>query len=140
MKDGIVEPSTPRGKALGFTKEKFGGYLWIHGEYVWISAIISHDEGKGNLSKLFNSIFTKGYGIKVPTAFPRMEAIVRRKGFEKTIEIIEETGEKVEVWVHKRIIGVQCTHCGSKNTRKYLEPYPHWECYKCHQDFREDDK
>jgi hypothetical protein len=97
--NGMVELDSEVGKLLGFTSDKFEGYLWLELEQkrVLISAIISLDPGKGNLSKLFSKI--EGYGLRVavPTPFACMEAILRRKGFEMKIEHVEVMGD-VEVW------------------------------------------
>lgn len=77
---------------------KFSGWLWKKGDFVYISFIQSLDEGKGNLSRLFNSILKQGYGIKVPTPFPRMEMICRKKGFVQTWENDDVFNEACEVW------------------------------------------
>lgn len=53
------------GKTLGFTSAKFhSSWLWKDGEYVWISMIVSRDEGNGNLSALFKAI--EGHGWRIP--------------------------------------------------------------------------
>lgn len=94
MKDGIIELDTDRGKELGFTSDKYGGYLWKQGNYIMLSMINS----KGYLLNLFNAIKKKGYGVKVPTPLGRMEKIVQLKGFKRTWEQDEMMGA-VEVWV-----------------------------------------
>ena len=40
-----------------------------------------------------------GYGVKIPTPLGIMESIVRKWGFRKTWEYVEEVDEEVEVWV-----------------------------------------
>jgi hypothetical protein len=92
-----IELDTPIGKELGFTSDKFDGYLWKNGEFMTVSFIISSQEGKGNLSRLFKAINKKGYKIEVPTPFPVMELILKCHGFKRTIKKDPLMG-KVEVW------------------------------------------
>ena len=103
MKDGIIELDTEFAKEIGFTSDKFQGYLWKVGNYIYISVIKSNNRKQGNLTSLFNAIQEKGFGIKVPTPFPLMEAICKKKGFETTIERndIHEVGD-IEVLVLKK--------------------------------------
>ena len=99
MSDHIIDLDTPLANELGFTSDKFDGYLWKSGNYVVISFIISLQEGQGHLSNLFKTIESKGFGIKVPTPFARMKAIIMEKGFKKTEEWFEEADCPVEIWV-----------------------------------------
>ena len=109
MKDGIIELDTKAGKELGFTSDKFidgnrsqiGSYLWKKEGYIFISFIQSKEKRKGHLSKLFDTILSKGYGIKVPTPSTLMEGILRKKGFERTKEHSEQHGN-IEVWVKEK--------------------------------------
>jgi len=97
--DGVIELDTAFAKRLGFTSDKFDGYLWKDGGFIIISFIMSKQEGKGNLSNLFHKIQELGYGIKVPTPFAKMKAIVQTHGFKETVEYLEEMMEDVKVWV-----------------------------------------
>jgi len=101
-KNGIIELDSKFGKQLGFTSDKFDGWLWKKGNYIYISFIESLQPGKGNLSKLFSNILKAGYGIKVPTPLGSMEAIVRKKGFRQIYEWSNTFGENVEVWVRNK--------------------------------------
>jgi len=104
MKEGIIRLDSEVGDALGFTSDKFldGSYLWKMGDYIYISFIVSREKGKGNLSKLIETIHEKGYGIKVPTPFSRMKTILIKKGFVRTEETSERYPEPVEVWVKEK--------------------------------------
>lgn len=82
--------------------EKFAGYLWKDGNYVYISFIISLEPGKGNLKKLFDSIMEQGYGIKIPTPFARMENICKKNNFKHIVEEDDKMGS-VDVWIKKPI-------------------------------------
>jgi len=54
---------------------------------------------------LFKRIQQLGYGIKVPTPFARMQAIVESYGFCKTSEYSKDFGGNVEVWVKESVCG-----------------------------------
>ena len=95
----VIEPSSERGKRFGFTKTKFRGYLSDDGDTIWISAIESIFKGRGDFSKLVKRIHSLGYQIKVPSPFPKMEAICEHLGFRRTEELFPEAGEHILVMV-----------------------------------------
>ena len=95
----VIHPGSVFGKKLKFTENKFSGYICLQDNTIWISAIMSVKPGKGNLTRLFNRILKLGYEIKVPQPFPKMEEIVKAKGFIKTTEYFEQAGEDIDVWV-----------------------------------------
>lgn len=98
--DGCIEPDSERGKRFGFTRDLFDGYLFESGEDIYISFIVSLQQGKGNLRKLFDSILKAGYNVKVPTPFARMRMIIEELGFKHTIEYSKDLGgESVDVWI-----------------------------------------
>jgi len=99
ISDGIIELDSKFGKELGFTSDKFDGWLWKKDGDIWISFIQSKKEGKGNLSRLFDAISKRGYKIKVPTPMGKMRLILVKKGFKPTVEFVEEIKEPVEVWI-----------------------------------------
>ena len=94
----LIHPGSVFGTKLKFTEDKFSGYICLQDKTIWISAIMSVKPGKGNLTRLFNRILKLGYEIKVPQPFPKMEEIVKSKGFIKTREHWEELGEDIDVW------------------------------------------
>jgi len=105
-KDGviklIIKLDSEFGRKLGFTSDKFEGWLWRDGNDIWISFIKTKHEGRGDLSRLFETILEMGYTIKVPTPVGKMKLILINKGFKRTIEFDERTGELIEVWVKRR--------------------------------------
>lgn len=109
LQDGIIDTDSEVGKLLGFTSDKFGksSYMWKTGNAVWISAIRSIHPGKGDFSRLLKTLDGTGFDIIVPTAFPRMQQILERKGFvfEKIWDA--EIEVEVEVWTKRkpRILG-----------------------------------
>lgn len=96
---GIIDLDTDFAKQIGFTSDKFDGYLWREDKYIMISLIISKHKGSGHLSELFKKIHSLNYGIKVPTPMPKMEAILQKYGFHKTCEYDGFNKCDVEVWV-----------------------------------------
>lgn len=85
MKNGIIILDSDRAKELGFTSDKFGGWLWKKDDEIMISFIESHNQGKGNLKTLFDKIIEMGFSICVPTPFARMEMICNKYGMKKII-------------------------------------------------------
>ena len=94
--DHIIELDDPFARTVGFTSDKFDGYLWRNGQRIMISLIISNQRGKGHLSALFSAIEAQGYRVSVPTPLGHMEAILRRKGFVPHEE--DFNGDICEVW------------------------------------------
>jgi hypothetical protein len=98
----MILPGDARGLLLGFTEDKFIGYISLMpGNEIYISAIWSVHPGKGNFKDLVNSILSDGYTVKIPNPFPNMQEIAAHLGFTFTYEEDEMTGELVEVWVKK---------------------------------------
>ncbi len=98
----LIHPDTPFAKEIGFTSDKFVGWLGENKGYIYISFIESLQPGKGHLSELFENILKQGYGIKVPTPFARMKAIIEKKGFRQTEEPFApemDIMDPCEVWV-----------------------------------------
>ena len=97
LPDGQIDPDSEVGKLIGFTSDKFEGWLWKSGDRVMISMIISLQPNKGNLSALFKAIEAQGLRVAVPTPFHVMRIILKRKGFKPHIEDAGELGP-CEVW------------------------------------------
>jgi cytochrome oxidase assembly protein ShyY1 len=57
------------------------------------------EEGKGNVSKLFNRIEELGYKVAVPTPMGKMSLILINKGFIPTKEWHETSESNIEVWI-----------------------------------------
>lgn len=84
-------------KEIGFTSDKFEGYLWKKEKWITISFIMSKQQGSGNLSKLFRAINEKGYKIAVPAPFPNMQLILICHGFKRTF-VNDSLMGKVPLW------------------------------------------
>jgi len=96
--DGIINLDTDRAKILGFTSDKYDGYLWKNGEAVIISFIISKQ--RGNFHELVRQIHALGLTVKVPTPLGQMLEILIMDGYKHTVEPFGlEPFESVDVWV-----------------------------------------
>lgn len=101
--DGIINLDTDRAKVLGFTSDKYDGYLWKQGDAVMVSFIMSKQ--RGNFRELVHRIHALGLTVKVPTPLGRMQEILMKNGYQHTQEPFdEELGEMVDVWVLKPYI------------------------------------
>ncbi len=96
--DGKIDLDSEIGKALGFTSDKFAGWLWKDGAKILISFIESIQAGKGNLSKLFDAIEGAGFKVAVPTPMHDMREILIRKSFKMTFVNGGPIGP-VELWM-----------------------------------------
>lgn len=98
--DYCIDLDTEYAKSIGFTSDKFDGWLWHSPSRITISFIISKEPGKGNLSRLFDAILEQGLAVAVPTPSDKMRAILERKGFTKGYEPAPEYGEEemAEMW------------------------------------------
>lgn len=84
------------GKLLGFTADKFQGWLWRQDQYIVISFILSIQEGKGHLKKLFDQINECGFKIQVPVPSERMKAICAKRGMKMQQVYSKEFQENIE--------------------------------------------
>lgn len=96
LSDGIILLGSESAQILGFTSDKFGGYLWKDGNAIIISLITSHV--KGNFKSLIERIRSLGFAVKIPTPLGRMEQIVIKNGYRHEIEI-SELGLFVDMWI-----------------------------------------
>ena len=94
--DGIIELDTERALCLGFTSDKYGGYLWKTGDSVIISFIVSKQPG--NFKSLVDKIHGLGLTVKVPTPLGRMKVIVKKNRYKLMPVFDKQMGETVEVW------------------------------------------
>lgn len=94
--DGVIDLDTDDATRIGFTSDKYDGYLWKSGDSIVVSFIISRK--RGNFRELVRRIHAKGLTVKVPTPLRRMEIILMKNGFEHTVEDDPVMGA-VDVWV-----------------------------------------
>jgi len=101
MKDGIKELDSDFAKEVGFTSDKFDGWLWRQHGYIIISFITSKQKRQGNFNGVLDAIWKKGYWVKVPTPSVTMKTILIKKGFKETEEY-DKRGSAVEVWYKRK--------------------------------------
>lgn len=95
--DGIIELDDDRAICLGFTSDKFTGYLWKNGDSIIVSFIASKQ--RGNFKDLVHRIHSLGLTVKVPTPLGRMKGIVLKNGYKLEQIFDAEMGESVDLWV-----------------------------------------
>jgi len=98
---GKIALDSPVGKSLGFTSDKFDGWLWFTPDKkgIYISFIFSIQPNQGNLSKLFKAILDSGRRVIVPTPLGKMVNILQHLKFRLTLEWFEAVSEDVECWI-----------------------------------------
>jgi hypothetical protein len=96
--DGMIGIGSEAAGRLGFTADKFCGWLWKTGDAIYVSFVVSRQPGQGNFSALVDSILSNGCAVKVPTPLGKMRDILQHKGFSPSMEFDDELGEAVEVW------------------------------------------
>lgn len=90
-----INAGTPYADYLGFTAERFTGYLWDKGDgAIIISLITTKKNGKGHFSELAQRIESLDKSVVVPTPLGQMRAILQRWQFVPHTEL--ETG--AELW------------------------------------------
>jgi len=115
LKQGLLELDSPDAKLIGFTSDKFGGYLFVKDSFVYISAIISKQQRQGNFKRLVNAILDAGYGVKVPNAFPLMTKICVSMDFSIIIESeIEGDFERNYIVLIKEAKGASINKCSGE--------------------------
>ncbi len=95
--DGIVQLDDDNARRIGFTSDKYDGYLWKLDGSVMVSFIVSKQ--RGNFRELVRRIHALGLTVKVPTPLGRMQEILIKNGYQHTNEMDDNTGEGVDVWV-----------------------------------------
>lgn len=86
MINEVIRLDSNFAKEIGFTSDKFDGYLWQQGDVVFISLLVSLHPDDGNFSKLLDAIEVRGMIVKVPTPSLMMQSILKKKGFKRNIE------------------------------------------------------
>jgi len=64
LDSGIIHLDSERAKILGFTSDKYDGYLWKLDNAVMVSFIVSKQ--RGNFRELVRRIHALGLTVKVP--------------------------------------------------------------------------
>lgn len=75
------EPGSAFCESIGFTPEKFDGYVFEDGKVCWLSLVIAKNPGHGHFSDVLDSLDKKGMEVRVPTPSLHMQTILSAKGF-----------------------------------------------------------
>ena len=81
---GCIMVDSEKGKEFGLTSDRFteDSYLWLEGNTLYLSNIISKEEGKGHVLHILQTAKERGLDMAcVPVSF-RMEYILMRFGFK----------------------------------------------------------
>ncbi len=79
--EGCCPAGSERAQALGFTTERFQGYIWLSGSTCWLSLVVSLQPGQGHLSELIRGLLERGYEVRVPNPTEDMVARLIRMDF-----------------------------------------------------------
>jgi hypothetical protein len=96
-KDGIIEVDSDIGKVLGFTSDRWIGWLWLSGDKIFLSYVEALHPGQGHLHQLRQAIEAAGYRVAVPIPLYQMREILRHWGFSMHMEKDSKLGN-VEIW------------------------------------------
>jgi hypothetical protein len=79
-----VMPDSKLGRELGFTSDKFAGFMTIKPEVnvITLSVITSLEERKGNVLRLLKKIKKRGYNMDAYVVSDRMRIILEKFGFK----------------------------------------------------------
>lgn len=94
--DGLIDLDSDYGKTLGFTSDRFDGYLWRADGAIIISAITS--KAKGNFRCLVETILGAGLAVRIPTPLAEMRRIVEKEGYRQEW-VTDDVFGPVEIWV-----------------------------------------
>ena len=83
IKRGLIPCCSEIGKQYGLTSERFteDSYLWLEGNTLWISLLISKKEGNGYVRNIIDIAKSKGHTIKCMPVSARMVDILVKNGF-----------------------------------------------------------
>lgn len=95
--DGMINVDSKVGRVLGFTSDKFAGWLWKKDGAIYISFIASKEEGKGHFRQLLDTLEATGLDIKVPTPSNRMCLILGKRDYKLEYEYSPVFGENCEI-------------------------------------------
>lgn len=84
--DGFRPAGSEFANQVGFTSERFDGYLWEDKDTCYLSLVISKQPGQGHLSEVLSALTKLGYTVKVPNPIGTMQNILIKKGFAPSQE------------------------------------------------------
>ncbi|MBD2364463.1 hypothetical protein H6G36_25375 [Anabaena minutissima FACHB-250] len=97
MATNIIYPDSEFALKLGFTSDKFLGYLWQDNQRITVSAILSKVPRQGNFTKLVEAIESSGFVLEIPNPSPDMIRYLAKRNFSPFKQWDSQL-EEVEVW------------------------------------------
>ncbi|MBD2492618.1 hypothetical protein [Aulosira sp. FACHB-615] len=77
----IIEVDSEFAIKIGFTSDKFEGWLWRDDKRIMFSFICSKNPKQGNLSTLIKTIEGMGLSVAIPTPLGKMVDYLSRRNF-----------------------------------------------------------
>lgn len=103
----IINVDDDFAKQIGFTSDKFIGYLWRDNERIIISAIMAINPRQGHFTELINAIENLKFKVTVPNPSWQMKVYLAKRNFVPRREL-DRTLEKIEVWERSPVyLGVE---------------------------------
>ncbi|ALF55724.1 hypothetical protein ACX27_27330 [Nostoc piscinale CENA21] len=116
----IIHPSSEFAQTIGFTSDRFGGWLWRNNGRIVFSFLISKQPNQGNLSELIKAIEIMGLRVAVSTPLERMANYLAKRNFVPHLEQDPQLGS-IEVWERSP------SYLGIPNQPKEGEFYQHFK-------------
>lgn len=103
----IINLDSEFAQEIGFTSDKFFGYLWRDNSRVIISAIMSKSPNKGHFTQLLKAIEDLGLKVEIPTPSLAMWRYLAKRNFVPRKEW-DSQPETIEVWARSpAFLGVE---------------------------------
>jgi hypothetical protein len=100
--DRMISLTDDFAKEVGFTEDKFHGYMWETDEEIILSLVYSLRPRQGHLKAVVDNILAKGLNIMIPCPSSQMEAFMENYGgFEKDWAWNESTKEHIPCYRRK---------------------------------------
>lgn len=96
--NGLVTIDSEFSKMVGFTSDKFAGYLWREGNRVLCTILACKNPCEGEVVKLFQNIEERGLHPCVPNPSRRMRRVLRKAGCVPRKERLDSLQGEVELW------------------------------------------
>lgn len=83
IKRGLILNGSEKGVEYGLTSDRFtdDSYLWLDGNTLWISLVVSRREGCGYVRNIIDIAKSKGHTIMCVPVSSRMVGILEKNGF-----------------------------------------------------------
>lgn len=94
----LIEPS--HSSIIGWTPDRFTGYIAVDNKTVWIKVIQSNHQGEGYLRRFVQGLIARNYDVKVVSPMETMEKICIHYKMIPSVEDFD--GKESIIWTMKR--------------------------------------